>query len=81
MTYSQEMATKAALEALGATVGVRHRQLAHREKTYMDIKCVGSHTDWQRDIMPKIHENFPDAYMTSGGFGVNGMSITIALEK
>jgi hypothetical protein len=31
--------------------------------------------------MPKIHENFPDAYMTSGGFGVNGMSITVALEK
>ncbi len=81
MTYKQELATKAALEAPGAKVGLRHRQLTHREKTYLDIKCIGSHADLQRTIMPKIHENFPDAYMTSGGFSVNGASLTVALEK
>lgn len=81
MTYSQEMDTKWALEALGATVGIRHRQLAHREKTYLHIKAGGGLTAWNTIIRPKICENFPDAYMTSGGFYLDKINITVALEK
>lgn len=77
----KELDTKAALEALGVTVGIRHRKLAHREKTYLRIKAEGGHHEWLNVIMPVIRERYPDTYMTSGGFGVNGMNITVALEK
>jgi len=81
MTYHQELATKVALEALGATVGIRHRQLAHREKTYLRIKAGSGHTTWSFIIMPKIRENFPDAYLTSGGFWGDKLEVTVVLEK
>lgn len=69
-----------ALRVLSAIVHVRRRKLAHREKTYLHIVAKGGHWEWKNLVMPTIHRFFPDAYMTSGGFG-SEMDITIALEK
>ena len=68
------------LRDLGAQVKVRHRKLAHRNKTYLHIAAMGGHREFYRIVLPVIHRNFPDAYMTSGGFG-DKMNITVALEK
>jgi hypothetical protein len=68
------------LRNLGAKVKVRHRKLAHRNKTYLHIVAMGGHHECYRIVLPVIHRRFPDAYMTSGGFGPK-MDITIALEK
>lgn len=73
-------ATRDRLVALGAKVQVRHRKLAHRMKVYLYIKAAGGHFEWKSIIMPAIHKDFPDAYMTSGGFWTE-MNLTIALEK
>ena len=73
-------ATRDALVALGARVTVRRRQLAHRKKTYLYVVAAGGHFEWQSIIMPAIRKDFPNAYMTSGGFGAE-MKLTIALGK
>lgn len=69
-----------ALRALGAKVQVKRRKLRHRKKTYLHVVADVGHYGWRTIIMPAIHKYFPDAYMTSGGFGSN-LNITIALEK
>ena len=68
------------LRQLGAKVRVRRRKLAHRTKVYLNVEAEGGHWEWKHIIMPTIHRFFPDAYMTSGGFGVK-MNVTIALER
>lgn len=73
-------ATRDRLRALGAKVQVRRRRLAHRTKTYLYIKAAGGHHEWLSIVMPAIYKDFPDAYMTSGGFWTE-MNLTIALEK
>jgi len=79
--YNQKVRdTRDALRALGAKVKVRHRKLAHRNKTYLHIVAAGGHYACYHIVMPNIHKHFPDAYMTSGGFGPE-MHITVALEK
>ena len=80
MTYRQELDTKKALEALGAKVSIRHRQLAHRVKTYLTVEADGGHYIFNTIVLPEIRRHFPDAYMTSGGFGET-MNVTVALEK
>lgn len=83
-------ATVANLKELGvgARVRVSRRQLAHREKTYLKIRADGTHDTYKSLVMPVIRKYFPDAYMTSGGFGPAWadasepyMNITVALEK
>lgn len=52
----------------------------------------GGHWEWEKIVMPAIHQHFPDAYMTSGSFSgdfsdfndfsyIGNMDITIALER
>jgi len=79
--YNQRVRdTRDALQNLGAAVKVKHRKLAHRNKTYLHIVAAGGHWEWKNIVMPAIRKYFPNAYMTSGGFGTE-MNITIALEK
>jgi hypothetical protein len=80
-------ATVDRLTERGARVKVRRRKLAHREKTYLNIRADGTHDTYLTLVMPLIHKDFPDAYMTSGGFTPEPwasdphMNITVALEK
>ena len=72
-----------AVEALrnkGAKVWVKRRKLAQRRKTYLRVEAEGGHWKWKNIVMPAIRRFFPDAYMTSGGFG-DKMHVTIALGK
>jgi len=85
MKLRKEMTTVKALKALGAKVRIRRRQLApkgklYREKTYLTIEAAGGLHTWNTIIRPKIRENFPDAYMTSGSFS-EVIEVTVALEK
>ena len=69
------------LRVKGARVQVKRRKLAHRKKTYLHIVAGGTHSTFFRVVMPVIRENFPEAYMTSGGF-MSGpsMNITVSLD-
>jgi hypothetical protein len=69
-----------ALRNKGAKVWVKRRKLTHRTKIYLRIVAEGGHWEWKNIVMPAIRRYFPDAYMTSGGFGTK-MNITIALEN
>jgi hypothetical protein len=72
-----------AVEALrdkGAKVRIRRRKLTNRRKTYLRIVAEGGHWEWKNIVMPAIYRFFPDAYMTSGSFGLP-MDITVALGK
>jgi len=70
----------------GAQVRVRRRKLAHQEKTYLRIKGGGSHRTFFGVVMPLISSEFPEAYMTSGGFWRDAatseelMQVNVSLE-
>ena len=64
-----------------ARVRVKRRKLAHRKKTYLHIVGGGTTNTYRSVVMPLIREDFPEAYMTSGGFvSEPSMSITISLD-
>lgn len=76
------------LKDMGARVQLKRRKLAHRQKDYLNIRADGNHNTYMTRIRPLIEHWFPDAYMTSGGFGPAWagasdphMNLTIALEK
>jgi hypothetical protein len=77
------------LKTHGFKVLVRHRKLAKRKKTYLVVRGPGGNIVYRDLVMPIIREHFPDAYMTSGGFGVPyeglvhfpHLNLTIALTK
>ena len=76
------------LKDRGAKVKVRRRKLTHREKDYLHLCAAGNHYDYTTFVKPIITNLFPDAYMTSGGFGPAWphasdpyMNLTISLEK
>lgn len=73
--------TKTMLESYGLKVRVRRRKLAGGEKVYIVLQGCERHYDFYHLWMPKIRDHFPDAYMTSGGFGTDDSTQTIALEK
>ena len=77
----REANTVERLRQKGARVRVKRRKLAHRKKTYLHIKAGGTHTTFFMVLMPLIREDFPEAYMTSGGFmSEPSMNITISLD-
>jgi len=87
LAYDQKVkATVERLKDLGARVKVRTRKLAHREKTYLKIIAAGTHSQYLSLIMPTLRKDFPDAYMTSGGFTAEPwasdphMNLTISLD-
>jgi hypothetical protein len=76
------------LKDMGARVQLKRRKLAHREKDYLKIRAGGNHNTYMSLVKPIIEHWFPDAYMTSGGFGPAWphasdpyMDITIALVE
>ena len=69
------------LRVKGARVRVKRRKLAHRKKTYLHIEAGGTTNTYRSIVMPLIREDFPEAYMTSGGFRSEpSMNITISLD-
>jgi hypothetical protein len=85
LTYGQKvLATVERLRIKGASVRVTRRKLAHRKKTYLHIIAGGTHSTFFRLILPLIREDFPEAYMTSGGFSLSGsnprMNIAVSLD-
>ena len=72
-------ATVERLRQKGARVRVKRRKLAHRKKTYLHIEAGGTHSTFFRVVMPLVREDFPEAYMTSGGF-MSGLKVTISLD-
>ncbi len=78
-------ATVERLRVKGARVRVKRRKLAHRKKTYLHISAGGTHRTYTALAMPLIRQDFPEAYMTSGGFTPEWvpnprMNITISLD-
>jgi len=83
--YNQKVKdTVERLRQKGARVRVKRRKLAHRKKTYLHIVAGGTHHTYMSIVMPVIREDFPEAYMTSGGFSLSGpdphMTITVSLD-
>jgi hypothetical protein len=68
------------LRQKGARVRVKRRKLAHRKKTYLHIVAEGTHHTFMAIVMPSIRKDFPEAYMTSGGFMSSNMNITVSLD-
>ncbi len=72
------------LRVKGARVRVKRRKLAHRKKTYLHIRAGGTHNTFSMVVMPLIRQDFPEAYMTSGGFSSRvpdpHMNITVSLD-
>jgi hypothetical protein len=79
--YDQKVeATVERLRQKGGRVRVKRRKLAHRKKTYLHIIAGGTYTTYFRLVMPSIRKDFPEAYMTSGGFMSSGTSIKITVS-
>jgi|GEM_PF-5467478 len=85
--YDQKVATVVEqLRSKGARVQVRRRKLVHRKKTYLLIKGGGTHHTFFGVVMPLISSEFPEAYMTSGGFWRDAatseelMQVTVSLD-
>jgi hypothetical protein len=70
------------LRQKGARVRVKRRKLSHRKKTYLNIVAEGTHHTFMAIVMPSIRKDFPEAYMTSGGFMSfdTSMNITVSLD-
>jgi len=80
--------TVEALRKHGFKVSVRRRKLAAGVKIYLVVRGEGGNIVRRDLVMPIIREEFPDAYMTSGGFcgwstgdSPSRMNVTIALTK
>jgi hypothetical protein len=87
LSYDQKVqATVDRLKQKGARVRVKRRKLAHREKTYLELRADGTHNTYLTLVMPLIHKDFPEAYMTSGSFTPEPwasdphMNITVSLD-
>lgn len=85
LSYAQKVqATIDRLSVKGARVTTRRRKLANRTKTYLRIRAGGTHTTFFSLALPLIHKDFPEAYMTSGGFmsriAEPTMDITVSLD-
>jgi hypothetical protein len=81
--YDQKVAaTVKRLRVKGARVRVKRRKLAHRKKTYLYIVAGGTTYTYRSIVIPLIREDFPEAYMTSGGFmsSDTSMKVTISLD-
>jgi hypothetical protein len=73
------------LRQKGAKVRINRRKLASRTKTYLKINAGGTLNTWNLLVLPLIHVDFPEAYMTSGAFSLSGrpdphMTITVSLD-
>lgn len=76
-------ATVERLRQKGARVRVKRRKLTHRKKIYLHIVAGGTHSTFFRVVLPLIQKDFPEAYMTSGGFmsrSEQTMNVTISLD-
>ena len=78
--------TRDRLRELGARVQVNRRTLTSgRKKVYLRVRGRGGHREFYQIAMRAVRENWPDAYMTSGGFSIHKQEpefdCTVALEK
>jgi len=87
LTYGQKvLATIERLKSRGARISVRRRKLANRVKTYLQIRAAGTLNTWNSLVLPLVRKDFPEAYMTSGGFTPEPwasdpyMNITVSLD-
>jgi hypothetical protein len=80
-TYNRRVeAVVERLRVKGARVRVKRRKMSHRKKTYLHIVAGGTHSTFFEVVLPLIRMDFPEAYMTSGGFMSSNMNITVSLD-